>query len=346
MKQINLFLVILIAILALVPIVLPSRFDEDFDYEFEAPIGLVYDEFYNLRQFSKWEEFTKADTLTVKKFSDPQEDEKSFVTWDSEDASVASGKFKVDNFSVNRFVNYTIKYDGWEKVDSLNVKFEQQENGKTLAKLKYLSQDIPYFYRYFAFFKNPKSKFEESMSNLNKQVKIRLDKDKKEGKLNYGEFRIVELSRTNLLAIKKQSQFAESDVMAKIDSSFETIYKALMNKDEEGGFDFDLGFPYVYFTDFNKEKDRVTFFAGIQLIEDLPLQKDMKKVVVPSGEYLLTLHIGPRSKRIQTINRMNNYAKSKKLALDTKQLEVMLNDPKETDSLKLVSRIYIPIVKK
>ena len=72
----------------------------------------------------------------------------------------------------------------------------------------------------------------------------------------------------------------------------------------------------------------------------------MQKVVVPAGEYLLTLHIGPRSKRMQTINKMNNYAKSKKLNLDSKQLEVMLNDPKETDSLKLMSRIYIPILKK
>jgi effector-binding domain-containing protein len=345
MKQINLFLVILIAVLALTPIVLPNRFDENFDYEFDAPIGLVYDEFYNLRQFSKWEQFTEKDTLTKKNFSNPKEEDKSFVTWDSENASIASGKIKIDNFSINKSVDYTIKYDGWEKMDSLNVQFEQQENGKTLAKLKYLSQDIPYFYRYFAFFKNPKSKFENSMDHLNKQVKIRLDKDKKEGKLNYGEFRIVELSRTNLLAIKKQSKFADSDVMSKIDASFETIYKALMNK-EDGGLDFDLGFPYVYFTEFNKEKDRVTLFAGIQLIEDLPLQKEMKKVVVPGGEYLLSLHIGPHSKRMQTVNKMNNFAKSKKLNLDTKQLEVMLNDPKETDSLKLMSRIYIPIIKK
>ena len=345
MKQINLFLVVIIALLVLAPIILPSRFDEDFDYEFDAPVGLVYDEFYNLRRFSKWEEFTKADTLTVKKFSDPQKDEKSFVAWDSDNASIGSGKFTVDNFSVNRFVNYTIKYDGWEKLDSLNVKFDQQENGKTIAKLKYLSQEIPYFYRYFAFFKNPKTKFEESMNNLNQQVKIRLDKDKKEGKLNYGEYRIVELGQTNLLAIKKQSKIAESDVMDKVDGAFETIYKSLINK-EEGGLDFDLGFPYIYFTEFNKEKDRTTFFAGIQLIEDLPLQKEMKKVTVPSGQYLLSLHLGPRSKRQQTVNRMLVYAKSKKLTLDSKQLEVMLNDPKETDSVKLISRIYIPIIKK
>ena len=77
----------------------------------------------------------------------------------------------------------------------------------------------------------------------------------------------------------------------------------------------------------------------------MPLQKDMKKVVVPGGDYLLTLHLGPRSKRTQTIEKMKNYAKSKKLQLDTKQLEIMLNDPKETDSLKLISRIYIPIKK-
>ena len=344
MKQINLFLVIIIAVLALLPIVLPSRFDEEIQYEFDAPVGLVYDEFYNLRQFSKWQQFTASDSLTIKKFSNTKEEDDNYMIWDSENASIASGKVTIENSSINRFVNYTIKYDGWEKLDSLNVKFEQQENGKTTAKLNYLSQEIPYFYRYFAFFKNPESKFEKSLDNLNQKVKVRLDNDQKEGRLNYGEYRIVELGRTNLLAIRKQSSFAEKDVMDKVDGAFEVIYKSLINK-EEGGFDFDLGFPYVYFTDFDKEKDKVTFFAGIQLIEDLPLQKDIKKVVVPGGDYLLTLHLGPRSKRTQTIEKMKNYAKSKKLQLDTKQLEIMLNDPKETDSLKLISRIYIPIKK-
>ncbi|WP_312556974.1 GyrI-like domain-containing protein [Empedobacter brevis] len=344
MKQVNLFLVILIAILAVLPIVLPDRFDEDIEYEFDAPVGLVYDEFYNLRQFSKWEQFTAADSLTTKKFSNTQEEDEISMTWDSEDAAIASGKITIDNFSVNRFVNYTIKYDGWEKLDSLNVKFDQNENGKTIAKLNYLSQKIPYFYRYFAYFKNPESKFEESLDGLSKRVKIRLDKDKKEGRLNYGEFRIGFLGKTNLLAIKKQTKISDKLIMEKVDASFEIIYKSLMNKDE-GGLDFDLGFPYIYFTDFNKEKDQVTFFSGIQLIEDLPLQKGMQKVVVAEGEYLLTLHIGPRSKRNQTIERMNSYAQSKKIKLGTRQLEVMLNDPKETDSLKLMSRIYLPIIK-
>ena len=197
MKQINLLLVILIAIIALLPIVLPDRFDEEIEYEFDAPVGLVYDEFYNLRQFSKWEKFTAADSLTIKKFTNTQDDDEISVTWDSDDAAIASGKITIDNFAVNRFVNYTIKYDGWEKLDSLNVKFDQNESGKTIAKLNYLSQEIPYFYRYFAYFKNPESKFQESLDNLNEQVKIRLDNDKKEGRLNYGEFRITALVRTN-----------------------------------------------------------------------------------------------------------------------------------------------------
>lgn len=343
MKQINFLLVIIIALIALIPIVLPNRFDEKFEHEFDAPLGLVYDEFYNLRQFSKWQQFTAIDSLTVKKFSNKNEDEENYMIWDSENASIASGKITVDNFSINNFVNYTIKYDGWEKLDSLNVKFTQKENGKTIARLNYLSQDIPYFYRYFSFFKNPKSKFEESMDHLNDQVKIRLDRDKKEGKLNYGEYRVVEFAKVNLLAVKKQSQLAEKDVMSKIDAGFSTIYKSLANK--EGGFDFDLGFPYIYYTDFDREKDKVTFFAGIQLIEDLPLQREMRKVVVPKGQYLLSLHLGPRSKRQQTVDKMMSYAKTKKLQLLDKQLEVMLNDPKETDSLKLKSRIYIPIKK-
>ena len=51
----------------------------------------------------------------------------------------------------------------------------------------------------------------------------------------------------------------------------------------------------------------------------------MKKVVVPKGKYLLSLHLGPRSKRQQTVDKMKNYAKSKKLQL-LENLDQSLNE--------------------
>lgn len=342
MKQFNLFFVFLIALIALCPLLLPSKIEEELSYELDAPLGLVYDEFYNLRQFSKWEQFTSADTLTTKHFSDPQDD-KRFMEWESKDAGIGDGKITMTDFGINQFVAYQIAYEGWEKNDDIKVKFVPLKTGKTSIVVNYLSQEVPYFYRYFIWFKSPLKKFEDSFAYLQELVKVRLDKERKEGKLSFGEYRLVDLPKTVLLTIKKETTLNEKDVMSKIDQSFETIYKSLVN--EEDAFDFDLGFPNVYYTGVDLEKKKMTIYSGINFIEDFNVSKSMTKIVVPQGEYLLSLHQGPRSQKVKTVEAMKHYAKTKKLALDSRQLEVFLNDPKETDSLHLQSRIYIPIKK-
>lgn len=343
MKQLNLFFVFLIALIGLYPIFLPSKIEEELTYELEAPLGLVYDEFYNLRQFSKWEQLTKQDTLTVKRFSDPQEEEKRSMTWESTDAAIGDGKLTMTDFGINQFVDYQIEYEGWDKKDDIHVKFTPSKTGKTDIIVSYVSQEVPYFYRYFIWFKSPLKKFEESFAYLQESVKVRLEKERKEGKLNFGEFRLVDLPKTTLLTVKKETTFAEKDIMAKVDQSFEAIYKSLIN--EEDSFDYDLGFPHVYYTSMDEAKKKMVIYSGVNWIEDLTVNKTMQKTVIPEGEYLLTLHQGPRSRKKQTIEAMQRYAKTKKFQLADRQLEVFLNDPKETDSLHLQSRIYIPIKK-
>lgn len=342
MKQINLFLVFIILAFALTPIFLSNKVDEKRTYEIEAPIGLVFDEFADLRLFSKWEKFTAKDSLAVKSFSPAEEGHKEFAEWKSKSSDVGNGKITIDGFEMNRSVDYKINFENWEKEDNFSIDFEQTPTGTTKLIVHYQSQEVPYFYRYFLYFNSPIKKVDESLEAFNNLIKIRLDKDRKEGKLSYGEFRLVKLDKQILMAVKKVPSLDEKDVTKKIDEAFETIYHSLVN--EEDSYDFDLGFPHVYKTDVNQEKKNQTIFAGIKLIEDLPLQKGMQRVIVPEGEYLLTLHQGPRSKRNHTIDLMKNYAKSKKINLGERELEVLLNDPKETDTLQLKTRIYIPII--
>ena len=341
MKQINIFLIVLIILFVLFPFFLPNRVDEKLTYEVEAPIGMVYDEFLDLRKFSKWEVFTGQDSTILKTFS-PEDTEKEFAEWKSEKSDIGNGKISVDNFEMNKSIDYLFKYEGWEEKDQMNIDFEQTESGNTKLTVHYYSQEIPFFYRYYLFFNSPIKKVEESIENFNTLIKVRLDKDRKEGILNYGEFRLVKLNRQILMAIKKTSTLDDNDAMDKVDDAFEVIYKSLIN--EEDSYDFDLGFPTVYTTEMNQEKNKRTLFAGINFVEGIALQKNIQRVIVPEGDYLLTLHQGSRNKRKQTIQLMHNYAKSKKIKLAEKELEVFLNDPKETDSLHLKTRIYIPIL--
>lgn len=340
MKQINIFLIGLVLLFVLFPFFLSKKVDEKLTYEIEAPIGLVYDEFLDLRKFSKWEQFTGQDSTVVKSFSN-EEAEKEFTEWKSTKSDIGNGKIIIDDFEMNKSIEYVLQYQGWEEKDNLKIEFEQKASGNTLLNIHYVSQDVPYFYRYFLFFKSPLTKVEQSIENFNEMVKVRLDKERKEGKLNYGEFRLVKLNRQVLMAIKKTSTLDDKDAMDKTDEAFETIYESLVN--EENTYDFDLGFPTVYTTQNDLEKNKKTLFAGINYIEGINFQKGMQRVIVPEGEYLLTLHQGSRSKRKHTIQLMKDYAKSKKINLDDRELEVFLNDPKETDSLQLKTRIYIPI---
>lgn len=341
MKQINLLLVFFILVFALIPLFLSNKVDEKMTYEIQAPLGLVFDEFADLRQFSKWEKFTEQDSLTQKTFTPAEEGNKEFAEWKSKNSNVGNGRITIDAFEMNRSVDYKFKYEGWENEDNLAIDFEQTPAGTTQLNVHYISQEVPYFYRYFLYFNSPLKKVDQTIQTFNELVKIRLDKDRKEGRLNYGEFRIVKMPKQTLLALKKTPSLEEKDVTKKIDEAFESIYHALIN--EEDSYDFDLGFPHIYTSEINLKKKTQTIFAGISLIEDLPLQKGMQRVTIPEGEYLLTLHQGPRSKRSHTIQLMKKYAISKKIELGERELEVLLNDPKETDSLQLKSRIYLPI---
>ncbi|WP_322971993.1 GyrI-like domain-containing protein [Faecalibacter sp. LW9] len=343
MKQINIVLVFLIMVFVAIPFFLPNQIDEKASYEIEAPIGLVFDQFSDLREFSKWEQFTAADSLTQKKFFGGDEEEEA-VEWKSHSSSVGNGKITLKDSDINKSINYNIKYEGWEEEDQMSFMFDQTPSGTTKVDVHYLSQEVPYFYRYFIFFNSPMKKVEESIQLFNDQIKVRLDKERKEGNLIYGEYRIVKLPKQILIAVKKFSKIDnDDDYMKKADEAFEVIYKALVN--EEGTFDFDLGFPKIYRTEIDREKDRQTIFAGIGIIEDLPLKGSMQRVIVPEGEYLLSLHQGPRSQKKKTIELMKKYASSKKINLTEREIEVLLNDPKETDTLQLKSRIYIPIKK-
>ena len=341
MKQINIILVFLILVLTGIPFFLDKQVEETMSYEIEAPIGLVYDEFSNFDQFSKWEEFTSADTATFKKNIKSEEDEIDFAEWKSDNSSVGNGKITIDKAEINQSIEYKIEFDAWEGDDLFRINMKQLASGNTGLDVYYLSQEIPYFYRYFSFFNNPIKKVEKTLESFNELVKIRLDKERKEGKMNYGEFRVVELDQRLMMALKKSSTLHHKDALAKFDEAITSIYKMLEN--DEGAYDFDLGFPIVYTIKIDEEKKERNFFVGISIEKDFPIKKGLQKVTIPKGEYLLTIHQGPRSKRKNTVQLMHNYAKNKKIKLGERELEVFLNDPQETDSLQLKSRIYIPI---
>lgn len=341
MKQINLVLIGLLVIILIIPIFIGNRIDEKLSYEIEAPIGLVFDEFSDLEHFGQWEKLTKKDTLTQKIFVTNEEGEKEKSEWKSSNSSVGNGQIEIEDYLINQSVTYKLKYEGWEAEDQMKIDFDQLPNGNTKVDVHYFSQEVPYLYRYFLWFNSPIDKIEETIEQFNELIKVRLDKERKEGKLSFGEFRVVRLPKKVILGVKKIADLSEQDASKKIDEAFETIYKSFTNEDD--AFDYDLGFNHVYKTEIDLVNKKQTLFVGIPFSEQLVVKKNLQKINIAEGEYLLTLHQGSRSKKKSTINSMKNYAKSKNIQLLEKELEVFLNDPKETDTLQLKSQIYIPI---
>jgi len=341
MKQINLVLIFLMLVMVLVPIFLPDQIDEKIEYEIEAPIGLVFDEFSELNHFSKWEKFTQNDSTTLKIFHEAEENKNAYAEWKSNSSKVGNGKLKIENIEINKFVEYSLKYENWENEDILKFDFASLPTGNTKLIVNYTSQKVPYFYRYFLMFNSPVDKLTESIVVFKDVIKDRLKEERKGGNLIFGEFKVVTLDKQTLMAIKKVPNNTEKDANKSIEESLESIYKALM--DEEGAYDFDLGFPNIYTAEYNLEKNTRTIFTGVKLLNDMPLPKGTSRVNIPAGDYLLTLHQGPKARKKQTIALMKNYAKTKKIILGESELEVLLNDPNEVDSLQLKSRIYIPI---
>ena len=341
MKQINLVLIGLIIILLVIPVFIGNRIDEKLSYEIEAPIGMVFDEFSDLKHFSQWESFTKNDSLVSKVFetNDDGNDEKSI--WKSSDSSIGNGVIKIEESVINQFVTYILKFEGWDKEDQMKIDFTQLDNGNTKLDIHYYSQEVPYFYRYFLWFNSPIKKVDESLNQFKELITLRLDKERKAGKLSYGEFKIVKLPKQAILGVKKFADLSEQDATKKIDEAFEMIYKSFVN--DEDSYDFDLGFNNVYKTEIDQKEKKQTLFVGVPYSELLVTKNKLQKINIAEGDYLLTLHQGGRSKKQVTVNAMHNYAKSKGIDLSYKELEVFLNDPKETDTLQMKSQIYIPI---
>lgn len=341
MKQLSLFFAILIALLLLLPIVLPKTEIGEFELELDAPIGLVYEEFNNLKNFSQWEDFMEDDKDVKKELSQNPRDINAWLKWKSESSSVGNGEIKIKDNQINEFVEYEVVNEGWTENGQLMVNFNATNNAKTIVKIRYESPKLPYFYRWYNLFKNEDAKLESSLNKLDEYVKVELEKQRKVGKLIVGEYRVFETNTIPLIAVKNESNLNEKTITNKIESSFESIYEALVSKDEI--LHIDLGLPIVYFTNWDEKNKKATYFSGIPFTESFPMNRKFQKTNIPKGKYLLTLHIGPRSKKKTTIDLMKKYAKSHQMELGTKYWEVFLNDPKETDSLLLQSRLYVEI---
>ncbi|ADX67124.1 GyrI-like domain-containing protein [Weeksella virosa] len=341
MKQLSLLLAIFIALILVLPIFLPKTEIGEYELELDAPVGLVYEEFNNLQNFSQWEDFMADDEEVKKEISPNPRDINAYLRWQSEKSDIGNGELKIVDNSINEFVLYEVDNSGWTENGTLLVTFEATNNSKTIIKVRYESQKMPYLYRWYNLFQREDNKIEKSLNQLDEYVKTDLKKQRKEGKLIVGEYQIYDMPDKSLIAMKSESNLNEKKILSKIDESFEAIYDVLVNKEEE--WHMDLGFPTIYYSTWDTIKKHTTFYSGIPFNENFPMNKKLQKVIIPKGKYLLTLHIGPRSKKAITMTLMRKYAESQQLKLGEKYWEVFLNDPKETDSLLLQSRIYYEI---
>lgn len=341
MKQLSLIIAILIAMILVLPIFLPKTEIGEYELELDAPIGLVYEEFNNLQNFAQWEDFMADDEEVKKEISPNPRDINAYLRWESEKSDVGNGELKIVDNSINEFVSYEVDNKGWTDNGTLLVTFKATNNSKTIIKIRYESQKMPYLYRWYNLFQREDNKLEKSLNQLDEYVNTELKKQRKEGKLIVGEYQVYETSDKPLIAMKSESSLDEKKILGKIDESFEAIYDVLVNKEEE--WHMDLGFPTIYYSTWDTVKKQTTFFSGIPFNENFPMNKKLQKVIIPKGKYLLTLHIGPRSKKATTLALMRKYAESHQMKLGEKYWEVFLNDPKETDSLLLQSRIYYEI---
>lgn len=344
MKQISLFLAVLIALFLVIPLILPKHQTAESERIIDAPLGLVYEEFNNLRNLSQWQVFLPKEDSIAKEFSNNPRDINAWVKWESEDSSIGDGQFTIVQNELNQKVVYEIENIGWEEKGMLTNVFSSNNDGTTLVKMMYESPKMPYLYRWYNFLKSKDGILENNLESLDEFVKVELEKQRKEGKLLVGEYKIFETDVKPLIAVKNETNLNEKNIMKAIDNSFESIYDALAPKsEEEDGLHIDLGFPTIYYASWDEKNNKTTFFSGIPFIESFPVNRPLQKANIPKSQYLLTLHIGPRSKKKSTIDLMKKFAQKNNLKLGDKHWEVFLNDPKETDSILLQSRIYYEI---
>ena len=341
MRRLAQLLILIVLAVLLIPMFLPNQIDAIAEKEFDVPAGIIFEDFNNLNEFSKWEPWTSNDSLAEKEFYSPYRGKGAGYKWTS---SNNSGEITILKSEANQWIEYKmVGYNLGEK-SKMKVEFSPVTKSKTLVKWSISSEKLDYFSRYYTYFTSEKlnDKLEEGLMTLENSLKTASLTPEQAQSLQPEVITKESFEGLKLLVVQNTASLDEDEINTATEESFGLIYSYLVDFIKVSPNE--LNNPITYFEFIDTARKETKFYCGYPLTESINPGEGMQLFSIPASEALVCIHKGDYSTLSSTLSKMKEYAKLNKLKLGNPYWEEYLNDPETVkNKSELLTKIYIPI---
>ena len=343
MKRFAQLLILIVIIILLVPIFLPDKITASAEKEMDVPVGIVYEEFNNLKEFSEWEPWSAVtDSLSKQEFFAPYRGKGAGYKWETKDHENA--EITITNSEQNKFIDYELKGLDLGKISTMKAEFTQINLSKTKVKWAIESREIGYFSRYYSYFTSSRltENLTEGLNLLEKRLKTSSLTPEQAGSLIPGMVKTEIFQGDKLLTVLNETSLEEEEIKTATEESLGLLYSYLTDYLKISPQK--VGNPVSYYEYVDIAAGKAKFYCGYPITESVKLQDGMMLYSIPAGNALVCIHKGGYETLSSTMGIMEKYAQQNKIRLGNSYWEEYLNDPEAVKNKEdLLTKIYIPV---
>lgn len=341
MRRITQILLLIALAALLIPLFLPKKIQATAEKEFNLPASVLFEQFNNLNNFSKWDPWTSSDPNTKQSFFSPYRGLNAGYRWEN---SNSSGEIIIESSIPHKMLQYTLDGMGLTGNSKMLIEFIPVGNSKTKVIWMLSSEDLSYFSRYYNYFTS--QKFNEDLSSgliaLEESLNVPNQNTAQQKSLSPGEIKTEVFEGEKLIAITNETSLDEQEIETATRESFGLLHSYLVDflkvAPEE------LGKPVSYFEFVDLAAKKAKFYCGYPIKGSVATQDGMELKSIPALETIVSVHKGSYNTLHNTINLMKEYAKANTLSTGISYWEEFQNDPEKIKNpSELRTKIYIPI---
>lgn len=155
MRRLTQFLILIVLAILIIPTFLPNNIKAVAEKELEYPVEMVFEEFNNMSEFSKWEPWTHEDSAATKEFYSPYRGKGAGYKWSSKGKS---GEITILASTKNDSLVYDLEGYDLGKKSEMIIRFSSETPQTTKVVWTTESEKIKYFSRYYAYFTSDRIK--------------------------------------------------------------------------------------------------------------------------------------------------------------------------------------------
>lgn len=341
MRRITQILIVIVIVVLLLPLLLPKSINTTVAKEFDLPVGMIFEEFNNLNEYSKWEPWVSSDSLVKQEFFAPYRGLNAGYQWKS---ATSNGEITIKKLETNKSLEYDlVGLDLGEKT-TMKVDFTPINNTSTKVTWGIASDEIGYFSRYYTYFTS--QKLQETLANgftkLEERLKTMTISAEQAKSLQPGMIKTEMFEGLKLIALYNETSLEFDEIKTATEESLGMLYSYLIDLKKVDTTHIGNPVSYIEYVDLVAEKSK--FYCGYPIRESIEIQEGMEIKSLPAKESLVSIHKGSYETIDSTLTRMKEYAKTNNLSIGMSYLEEYQNDPETVKNPDdLLTKVYIPI---